>query len=228
MKIIWYILFGLAFLFFLSKFLLFSEPGMEELLPGPTVSALPSSVAAQEAKKILKVPADFPSITQAVDHAREGDWVIISPGKYVENNIKITHPITVSSEWKLSGYLSKIDQTVVDAEDESLFINNLVQDNSLGGFKRFGRNSVIVNNLFYNNGGENFLETHESAVQRGNLIGVDPLLDKSNFIPEVNSPVIDAGVSGFHLKDGGFPEIPSSFILGSAPDIGAVEFKPKE
>lgn len=413
---------GLAVLFFLPNYLLFYQPAMGKALSGTRCSAIPSFVANQEPQKTLHVPDDYPSIAQAVGHAREGDWVIISPGEYVENNIKITHPITVSSEWKLSGDLSKIDRTLVDAEDSRLFIitadgveisglhiingnhtldisskvtvqynhfvnnqdalsfegsgggyagyntiendrddgidldirsdpnhkknyilvehnrivnsrddgievrlfsnpeqnirytfrkntiigsqnagiqlisydtytgnefsihhniisgcktglgcmegsnskedlrgaskmdervyffnntlvgnqmgatggnhivaiNNLVQGNSLGGFKRFGRKSVIVNNLFFNNGGENFLDIHGSAVNRDNQVGVDPLLNKNNFMPEANSPVFDAGVSIYHLNDGAFPEIPAPYIVGSAPDIGAVELIPNE
>ena len=53
------------------------------------------------AKGILKVPADFSTIAEAVASAKKGDWIIISPGTYNESEIEINTAITVSSEWKL-------------------------------------------------------------------------------------------------------------------------------
>lgn len=368
--------------------------------------------------RILRVPAEFSTIAMAVKDAKEGEWIIISAGKYYENKIEINESITVSSEWKLTGDVSNIDATIIDSEDESLFIitadgveisglhiingdhtldilsnvtvmynhfinnldamsfegpgggyvgyntvendrddgldidigserknigsnilvehntiinsnddgmevrlfshpdqnigyiirdntiigsknagiqiisydqytgkefqihhniisecktglgcmegsntvedlsgaskmdemvyffnntlvdnqmgatggnnilavNNLVQGNSLGGFKRFGRNSVIINNLFFKNGGDDFIEINGSVTKDGNLFSVDPLLDKTSFLPALNSPSIDAGIEKYELKDVGFLEIPVKYITGSAPDIGAIEY----
>src|SRR5690606_9940662 len=75
-------------------------------------------------KRILKVPAEFPSIAKAVKAAKDGDWVIISPGKYYESRIEINQGITVSSEWKLEGDTTKIKATIIDSDDEILFTIN--------------------------------------------------------------------------------------------------------
>lgn len=367
--------------------------------------------------RILKVPAEFPSIGNAVKEAKEGDWIIISPGKYIENKIEINKSITVSSEWKVTGDLSKIGATIIDSGDESLFTiladeveisglhiingdhtldimskvivmynhfvnnldamsiegpgggyvgyntvendrddgldidigsdrdnkgsdilvehntiinsnddgieirlfsypdqninytirdnsiigsknagiqlisydkytgkefmihhniirgcktglgcmegsktvedlsgaskmdelvyffnntlvgnqmgatggnniiaaNNLVLGNALGGFKRFGRNSAIVHNLFFKNGGDDFIELNDNIIKEGNIFSMDPLLDKISFRPAENSPVIDAGIDRYELKGIGSLEIPGKYIAGLDPDIGSIE-----
>ena len=102
-------------------------------------------------------------------------------------------------------------------------VNNLVQGNSLGGFKRFSANSVVINNLFYQNGGEDLIAFNESVTKEGNIFSVDPLLDKTSFIPAVNSPCIDAGKTKYELNSESILEVPSEYISGTAPDIGAIE-----
>ncbi|EPR69000.1 right-handed parallel beta-helix repeat-containing protein [Cyclobacterium qasimii] len=379
-------------------------------LSQPQIDSIPT--------RILRVPAEFPSIGNAVKEAKEGDWIIISPGKYFENKIEINKSITISSEWKVTGDLSKIKETIIDSEDESLFniladgveisglniingdhtlnimsevivmnnhfvnnldamsfegpgggyvgyntvendrddgldidigsdpdnigsdilvehnriinskddgieirlfsypdqninytirdnsiigsknagiqlisydkytgkefmihhniirgcktglgcmegsktvedlsgaskmdelvyffnntlvdnqmgatggnniiaVNNQVLGNALGGFKRFGRNSAIVHNLFFRNGGDDFIELNNNLTKEGNIFSVDPLLDRISFMPDENSPSIDAGIDKYELKDIGFLEIPGTYIAGLAPDIGAIEY----
>jgi len=367
--------------------------------------------------RILKVPAEFSTIAAAVANSNEGDWIIIFPGTYVENEIEINKGITISSEWKLSGDESKIDQTIVNAEDKRLFIisargveisglkiingdhtldisanvtvmhnhfinnldgmsfesggggyvayntaendrddaldldivsddnnfgsdilvennvfincaddgieirlfkpqnqninytirynqiigsnnagiqlisydkftgkvfnihhnifincktglgcmegaktredlsgaskmdeqvyfynntiignkigatggnniiafNNLVAGNSLGGFKLFGANSVIINNLFFQNGGNDFIEIDQTVVKKGNIFSTDPLLDENTFYPTENSPCVDAGIAAFEDDGIQLPKISLDNISGKAPDIGAIE-----
>ena len=104
-------------------------------------------------------------------------------------------------------------------------VNNVVQGNSLGGFKRFGINSAIINNLFYLNGGKDFVEINESVIRSGNIFSSDPLLDVTSFIPAVNSPCIDAGKDKYELNGKIILEVTSNYITGNAPDIGARELK---
>ncbi|HSI76422.1 MAG TPA: right-handed parallel beta-helix repeat-containing protein [Lunatimonas sp.] len=378
----------------------------------PSSESLPGS----NPDRILKVPEEFKTIALAIEEAKEGDWVIISPGNYSENKIEIKKSITVSSEWKLTGDFSIIEETIIDSEDEILFsitadgveisglhiingnhtldilskvtilhnhfvnnldaisfegpsggyigyntiendrddgidldigsdqqnpgsnvliehntiinsnddgieirlfrypnqnieyiirentiigsknagiqiisydvftgkefhihhnifqgnktglgcmegsntvedlsgaskmdelvyffnntlvdnqmaatggnniiaVNNLVQGNSLGGFKRFGKNSAIINNLFFMNGGEDFIELNENVTKEKNLFSVDPLLDKNSFRPAEKSPVINAGIGKYELKDVGILEIPARYITGTFPNIGAI------
>lgn len=101
--------------------------------------------------------------------------------------------------------------------------NNVVAENELGGFKLFGAGSAILNNLFYNNGVADFIELDEAVIKNGNIFSKDPLLDNISYAPLVNSPCIDAGVASY-VNAATILEIASEYIIGSAPDIGAIEY----
>lgn len=373
----------------------------------------------KEEHGMLKVPSQFSSIGDAVRNSVDGDTIIISPGRYSEHNIQIDKALIISSEWKLTGDMSKIDETIIDSDDQILFtitadgveisglhitngnhtldisakvkvqynhfsgnldamsfessgggyagyntiendrddgldldirynkddhgsniliehntiinshddgieirlftfpdqnivytirentiagsknagiqlisydvftgkefyihhniirgcktglgcmegsntsedlngaskmdelvcfynntlvdnqmgatggnniiaVNNLVQRNSLGGFKRFGINSAIINNLFFLNGGDNFVEINNSVIRSGNILASDPLLDVTTFIPAENSPCIDAGKDKYELNGKRILDVTPDYIKGNAPDIGAKELK---
>ncbi|MBT3384958.1 MAG: hypothetical protein HN955_11620 [Prolixibacteraceae bacterium] len=102
-------------------------------------------------------------------------------------------------------------------------VNNVVAENELGGFKLFGASSAIVNNLFYQNGGDDFIEINKAAKKSENTFSIDPLLENVSYAPNEKSPCIDAGVAKY-VKGIDVLEIPSEYIFGSAPDIGAVEY----
>jgi hypothetical protein len=368
--------------------------------------------------RILKVPQEFATILDAIENSEDGDWIILAPGKYYEKGIKVDKAVTVSSEWKLNGDESIIDQTIIDSQDTILFtitssgaeisglniingdhtlnissnvtishnhfennldamsfesgsggyvgyntvendrddgldidigseqdnigsdilveynpninsnddgieirlfsypyqninydirkntiigsnnagiqlisydeftgkvfyihhniihgcktalgcmegsntaedmsgaskmdekiylynntlvgnkmgatggnnilaLNNIVFGNESGGFKRFGTGSAIVNNLFYQNGVDDFVELNESVVKNGNIFSMDPLLDNISYVPNINSPCIDAGTKTYELNGNIILEIASEYITGSAPDIGAIEY----
>ena len=368
-------------------------------------------------KAILKVPSEFPSIVKAVENCEDGDWIILAPGTYNEKEIEINKAITISSEWKLTGKESKIDETIIDSDDKKLFIisadgveisglkiingnhtldilanvsiihnhfidnldaisfeegsggyvgynfaendrddaididlvvdgnkikseilvehntimncnddgieirlfdqpnqnikytirensfigsnnagiqlisydkftgkeffihhnifrgcktalgcmegartredlsgaskmdeqvcfynntiignemgatggnniiafNNIVEGNTLGGFKRFGANSVIINNLFYQNGVDNFIELNNAVIKNGNIFS-DPFIDKNTLDLAANSPCIDAGKDKYEFNGIAIFEIAPNHFVGSAPDIGAIEY----
>lgn len=369
-------------------------------------------------ERIITVPGEFPTIAEAVVNSLEDDWIIISPGTYRESEIEINKSLTISSEWKISGDKSKIDQTIIDAGDKRLFIisadgvevsglkiingdhtldiasnvsithnhfinnldgmsfegggggyvayntaendrddaldldivgngndrggdilveqntfinckddgieirlfsypdqnihytirenritgsnnagiqlisydkftgkefhihhnmithcktglgcmegsktredlsgaskmneevyfynntlvgndmgatggnniiafNNLVADNSLGGFKLFGPNSVILNNLFFQNGGNDLIEIDPAVGSEENIFSMDPLLDKHTLYPAENSPCIDAGRANLEIDGKEQVNISPDHITGKAPDIGAIEY----
>lgn len=114
------------------------------------------------------------------------------------------------------------NQMAATGGNNIIAVNNVAMDNSLGGFKKFGKNSAIINNLFYQNGSD-LIDFHESVTMDGNIFSVDPLIDKTSFIPVANSPCIDAGKLKYQVNGKSILEIPASYFTGSAPDIGAVE-----
>ncbi len=388
------------------------------VIPAISMGIIQENLPKQKTKnRILKVPADFPTIAVAVAHANDSDWVIISPGTYLENEIEINKSVTISSEWKINGDESEIDKTIIDAGDKILFtinangteisglkiingdhtlnveakvtimhnhfinnldgmsfesggggyvgyntaendrddaldldivsdsenagsdiliehnvfinsdddgieirlfephnqnvhytirdnhiigsnnagiqlisydeftgkvfdihhnifencktglgcmegaqtredlsgatkmdetvyfynntvtgckigatggnkiiaFNNLIIYNSLGGFKKFGPNSVIRNNLFYQNGGNDLVEINSGVIQVENIFTTDPKVNENTLSPMENSPLIDAGVQTFDVAGAENPNVPVEYISGKTPDIGAIE-----
>jgi len=135
----------------------------------------------------------------------------------------------LSGASKMDELVSFFNNSLIDNQmgatggNNIIAFNNVVMGNTLGGFKRFGSKSAIINNLFYMNGGEDFIEINESAARSGNIFSTDPLLDKNTFTPAANSPCIDAGKVKYELNDL-LPGVPAKYISGTAPDIGAIEF----
>ena len=387
--------------------------------PSKIVSVIRQDSTAQDPKpgRIIKVPSNFPTIAQAIDNASDGDWIIISPGKYYEKDISINKSVTISSEWKTTGNEEVIDQTIIDSGDKTLFtitadsveisglhiingdhtlnilsdvrirnnhfvnnldamsfegpgggyvgyntiendrddgldldigadtdnigsdilvehntiinsnddgieirlfsepnqnihyiirdniimgsknagiqlisydvftgkefqihhniisgcktglgcmegsktredlsgaskmdelvfffnntltgnqmgatggnqiiaVNNVVERNALGGFKNFGKKSAIINNLFYRNGEDDFVQLHESAKKEGNIFSLDPLLDKITFVPAANSPCVDAGKVQ-HALNGTLLPMSDKFAASLTQHIGAMEY----
>src|SRR5690606_24120256 len=93
-------------------------------------------------------------------------------------------------------------------------LNNLVQENASGGFKRFGKNSVAVNNLFFENGGDNSIGFHPGVTEMNKLFSVDPKLIKGNYNHIESSYLIDAGIANYITEEGMVLEIPADYISG--------------
>jgi hypothetical protein len=102
-------------------------------------------------------------------------------------------------------------------------MNNLVMGNTQGGFKKFGKNSAAINNLFFSNGTEDLVEFNESVIKEGNIFTIDPYIDNITFKPASNSKCIDTGKKNYVLNGKTLIDINPKYISGNAPDIGAVE-----
>jgi hypothetical protein len=84
---------------------------------------LTGSVLSLKAE-IINVPSDFQTIALAVQNSKAGDTIILSPGTYNEKNIEINNPVTISSEWIITGDEALIDQTIINPTDAILFSVN--------------------------------------------------------------------------------------------------------
>ncbi len=104
-------------------------------------------------------------------------------------------------------------------------MNNIVSENTIGGFKRFGKNSIITHNLFYHNHDSDFIEINDAAKKYDNIFNENPLLDPKTLEPAKNSPCIDAGLDKLIVAGQLIIEIPRREYSGLAPDLGALELK---
>ena len=135
----------------------------------------------------------------------------------------------LSGASKMDEMVCFYNNTMVDNEmgatggNYVIAINNVIVNNKIGGFKRFGKRSVVTNNLFYHNKDNDFIVFDDSVRKYKNIFGTDPLLDKITLHPDSNSPCVDAGLKTFNID--GIPVIkisPDEYV-GSAPDLGALE-----
>lgn len=77
------------------------------LLIAPSVSVFAVSVFASETETPIIVPTDFPTIQAAIDSAKNGDTILVMPGKYEEC-------LTINKPLKLIG--SGADSTMIEAD----------------------------------------------------------------------------------------------------------------
>ena len=83
---------------------------------GVAVSLLAVPVVAghAQAKRVLRVPADFPKVQTAIDSAKEGDTVLVAPGRYYENLVFKGQNIVLASEFVRTRDRSTIERTILD------------------------------------------------------------------------------------------------------------------
>ena len=84
------------------------------------VLSLSLSITNMESK-VINVPSDFAELSDAVAAAEDGDVIMIHPGIYKAKNILIDKRITITSEWYSTGDPEIIDQTIINAEQATLF-----------------------------------------------------------------------------------------------------------
>ena len=75
---------------------------------------VPGSVGWAQAKRVLRVPADFPRVQTAIDSARNGDTVLVAPGRYFENLVFRGQNIVLASEFARTRDRSAIERTILD------------------------------------------------------------------------------------------------------------------
>ncbi|HSF18705.1 MAG TPA: right-handed parallel beta-helix repeat-containing protein [Vicinamibacteria bacterium] len=99
---------------------MFSMPGTYTLELTATDSERVSSdrttivVHAPELGPIVRVPQDRATIQEAIDAARDGDTVLVSPGRYDETLVLAGKTITLASQFLTTGDSSLIERTILD------------------------------------------------------------------------------------------------------------------
>ncbi|HEY0773692.1 MAG TPA: hypothetical protein VGD51_06390, partial [Nocardioidaceae bacterium] len=75
----------------------------------------------------IRVPADYPTITEALKAAPANALVLVSPGTYREPTLYVPRTLTLASTFYTTGDASMIDQTVISnpsAETETVIVSS--------------------------------------------------------------------------------------------------------
>ena len=145
-------------------------------LPWAAVSVFCSPAFAA----IVNVPADFPTIRQAISAAGFSDTVLVAPGVYLENVMVLGKSITLASHYLLDGNPAHVLNTVIDASQPThpdtgsavIFLNcNAV----LCGFTLTGGTGTrwldIGDGLFYREGGGVLTDGGTPTIRDNVIIG---------------------------------------------------------
>lgn len=78
------------------------------------VLALATARAQGPGPRVLEVPARYPTVQAAVDSARDGDTVLVAPGRYYENVDFRGRAIVLASRFVRSHDIADIEGTILD------------------------------------------------------------------------------------------------------------------
>ncbi|MBN1406033.1 MAG: right-handed parallel beta-helix repeat-containing protein [Candidatus Omnitrophica bacterium] len=102
---------------------------------------------------IIRVPADYPTITEAIAHTNSGDAILVAPGTYNEGELYLKAYTSLTSEGGPSN-------TIIDATDKSYGVGTSGNSVVVQGFtiKNANGDGIInataVNNMIENNNGD--------------------------------------------------------------------------
>jgi len=86
---------------------------------------------------LIKVPENYSTIQEAIDHAIDGDTILVYPGTYIENINFFGKNITVCSLLLTTGDVSYISQTIIDGNQNGsvvTFVSGEDTTSVLAGF----------------------------------------------------------------------------------------------
>jgi hypothetical protein len=171
---------------------------------------------------LIRVPADQPTIQEAIGSASNGDTIVVYPGTYYENIFFRGKNIVVTSRFYESGDLNFVQSTIIngsqpvhaDTASCVLFINKEDSTAVLQGFTITGGQGTKWKDEHssgtYREGG-GILAAFSSPIIRNNLIINNEAINKSG--------VTDAGGGGIRAGDGN-PRILNNVIAYNKGQYG--------
>ena len=188
-------------------------------------------LGSASAQNVLNVPADYPTIQDAINAASWGDTVLVAPGEYVQS-IELKGGVTVQSTdgpevTVIRGdgsyyYKPSLTYTVMGANDGA--ISGFMITGSYFGIRngRAGGNSpTITNNIIINNSRGIYTGGTASPIITGNTItgnyaGIENYRSSSTI---TNNIITGNSAVGIWNKVGSSPTITNNTITGSHQGI---------
>jgi hypothetical protein len=174
--------------------------------------------------RIIRVPADYPTIQECIRVSSNGDTVLVSPGEYFENLNFRGKKIVLTSLWYLNRDTSYIRSTIINGSKPAFpdtvtcVIFNHGEDATtiLQGFTITGGKGTkwrdIHNGMYYREGG-GIISELSSPVIRYNIIEHNEAID-------TRGGVQGAGGGGLRLGDGN-PSVLNNIIAYNKGKYGA-------
>lgn len=186
------------------------------------IAGLGAALLGLQAGGPIRVPEDRPTLQAAVDAARDGDTVFVSPGLYRENVRIRGKTITLASRFLQSRDPRDIERTAIDGGGRTVITVEKdagPQTRIVGFTLQNGVDGICLNGAWIQIL-HNRLRGHRKVALR--RLRADPLLSE-DFEPRDGSPCIDAGVATYEHLGRRVLELPRDSFLGPAPDLGALE-----
>ena len=173
------------------------------LIPATTGTALKvEKRIQQQAEKPVSdeniyVPDDYPTIQEAVDHARSGDTIIVRDGTYIENVVIDKPHLTIKSENGPKKCIVKAksqSKPVFEIDEDYIaLIGFTIMDGSRGIHLSYSRNNNIENNII-----------------SGNKVGIGFSYSRNNNIE--NNIISDNSMEGIWLYKSSYNKIANNEI----------------
>ena len=174
----------------------------------------------------INVPADYPTIQEAIDDAVTGDTIVVAPDTYVENLDFRKKGITVKSSDGPAVTVVDGNEAgfVVDfsSSSEVAVLDGFTLENGWGVYC-YGSDPVIRNNIIRNNSDAGISCSHSHPLIEGNFIarnkGSGGIKCDWGSSPEIRGNVI-LGNEGSYMEGGGISCIESSPLIEGNRIVG--------
>jgi hypothetical protein len=156
---------------------------------------------------LIHIPKDFSTIQSGIDHALNGDTVLVSPGTYNENiNFKGKN-IVVTSNYILSGSVNDIKNTIIDGShainpDSASCVFFSSKEDSTATIQGFtltkGKGTrYLYSNGWFREGGGVFVEKSSPTIKNNLIVGNEVL--NANNVTSAGGGAIRSNLGNPHI-----------------------------
>jgi len=107
----------------------------------PVTTAAPATTTTEAGLDAIRVPADYPTIQEAVDAAGEGDLILIAPGTYHEAVIVETPNLVIRGEDR--------NTVILDGEHDDAFANGFIVFEDGVAIENLTAKNYVSNGVFF-------------------------------------------------------------------------------
>jgi hypothetical protein len=171
---------------------------------------------------VRRVPADYPTIQQAIDASVSGDTVLVSPGLYTENINFVGKAIAVTSEGGPDVTIidgNRVDSVVrfISGEGLTSVLSGFTLQNGIvnsffsgdgGGITIKDASPTVTNNVITNNSGGNegggiSIQSGSPTISRNTIQNNTACAQGSGIVVRFGAPLIQGNIVAFNSQSSG-------------------------